>query len=367
MKTRLLFFALVLSTFLIQACKLSRFVVYNFANITDYKIFPSREIKKPETSFIYPLSEQPKTPKNVQLEDESYPFDQYLIDNNTVAFLIIQNDSIHYEKYFQDYTEESLVASFSMAKSVTSLLIGIAIDEGLIKSVDEPITNYIPELETNGFASVRIRHLLQMTSGLDFNEAYKNPFGHVATFYYGNNLRKAINKLKLAEQPGEQFRYTSGQTQLLGLILERALKTKTITSYLEEKVWQPLGMEYDASWSIDRKKDGLEKTFCCVNARARDFAKLGRLYLKNGKWEDRQIVSEKWVKESTKIDSSEGSAWNYQYQWWLPTRDGDFMADGLLGQFIYVNPKKNLVIVRLGKKTGVVDWKKFLPELAQNY
>ncbi|WDF69987.1 serine hydrolase [Sphingobacterium oryzagri] len=367
MKSRFLFIGLLLTMVVVHSCKLTRFVVYNYANITDYKIFPSREINTSSTPFVFAQSENPRTPKKVELEGKDYPFDQYLIDNHTVAFLVIQNDSIQYENYFNDYSQASIVASFSMAKSITSLLIGIAIDEGLIKSVDEPITNYIPELLPNGFAAVKIRHLLQMTSGLDFNEGYQNPFGHVATFYYGNNLRKAINKLKLAEQPGERFRYTSGQTQLLGLVLERALKNKTVSTYLEEKVWQPLGMEYKASWSIDRKKDGLEKTFCCVNARARDFAKIGRLYLNKGKSGDRQIVSEKWVRESTKIDTSDGSAWFYQYQWWLPTKEGDFMAKGILGQFIYVNPSKNLIMVRLGEKTGNVDWNKFLPEIAQGY
>ena len=121
-----------------------------------------------------------------------------------------------------------------------------------------------------------------MTSGLDFKESYFNPFGHAATFYYGTNLRKAIKKLKLKNEPGKDFDYVSGNTQFLGLILERALKNKSITKYLEEKIWIPLEMEYDATWSLDRKRNGLEKTFCCLNARARDFAKIGRLFLNKG-------------------------------------------------------------------------------------
>ncbi len=206
-----------------------------------------------------------------------------------------------------------------------------------------------------------------MTSGIKFNESYANPFGDAASFYYGLNLRKEIGKMKLKTEPGKQFEYVSGNTQLLGLVLERSLKDKTITSYLQEKIWTPLGMEYDASWSIDRKKNGLEKTFCCLNARARDFAKIGRLYKNKGNWNGKQIVSQRWVEESTKLDTSEGSANFYQYQWWLPTPNEDFMAEGILGQFVYVNPTKDLIIVRLGKKEGKADWWTIFTSLAKAY
>jgi CubicO group peptidase (beta-lactamase class C family) len=344
-----------------------RFVIYNFADINDHKKFPARNIENGTIKFIFPTAEIGKVPKGIDIKGKNELFEKYLEDNKTVAFLIIQNDTIQYEKYFGKHNETSIVPSFSMAKSITSILIGCAIDDKLILSVDEPITNYIPELKENGFDKVTIEHILQMTSGLDFNESYSNPFGDAATFYYGKNLRKAINKMKLKTEPGKQFDYVSGDSQLLGLVLERALKNKTITEYLEEKIWKPLEMEFDASWSLDRKKDGLEKTFCCVNARARDYAKIGRLYLNKGKWNGKQIVSEDWVKQSTKIDTSNGSAWYYQYQWWLPTKTGDFMAQGILGQYIYVHPEKNLIIVRLGKKEGKADWWEILSSLGQAY
>lgn len=290
-------------------------------------------------------------------------FDDYLADNKTVAFLLIQNDTIKYEKYYNDYEESSIVPSFSMAKSFTSILIGCAIDDELIKSIEEPITNYIPELKENGFSKVTIEHLLQMTSGLDFNESYYNPFGHAASFYYGRNLRKELFKLQLKNTPGEITEYVSGNTQLLGLVLERALEGKTISKYFEEKIWTPLQMEYNASWSLDKEKNGLEKTFCCVNARARDYAKIGRLYLNKGKWDGNQIVSKKWVDNSIKIDTLNGSSRNYQYQWWIPNDKGDFMAEGILGQFIFVSPSKNLIIVRLGKKYGEINWVSVFEEL----
>lgn len=351
----------------LNSCKVGRFIVYNFADINDHKKFPVRNIENGTTKFIFPIAETGKVPKGIDIKGKNEPFEKYLEDNKTVAFLIIQNDTIQYEKYFGKHNETSIVPSFSMAKSIISILIGCAIDDRLIQSVEEPITNYIPELKENGFDKVTIEHILQMTSGLDFNESYSNPFGDAATFYYGTNLRKAINKMKLKTEPGKQFEYVSGNSQLLGFVLERALKNKTVTEYLEEKIWKPLEMEFDASWSLDRKKDGLEKTFCCVNARARDYAKIGKLYLNKGKWNGKQIVSEDWVKQSTKIDTTNGSAWYYQYQWWLPTKTGDFMAQGILGQYIYVHPEKNLIIVRLGKKEGKADWWEILSSLGQAY
>lgn len=336
----------------ISSCQVGRFVFYNFADIHDHEKFQSRILKADTIKYHFLTTDFGKFPKTLN----NVEFNKFLEKNKTVAFLIIKNDTVQYEKYFKGYNYASIVPSFSMAKSITSILVGCAIDERLIKSVDEPITVYIPELEKNGFGKVTIKHLLQMTSGIKFNESYINPFGDAASFYYGKNLRKEIEKMKLKSEPGKKFEYISGNTQLLGLILERSLKGKTVTQYLQDKLWTPLGMEYDASWSIDRKKNGLEKTFCCINARARDFAKIGRLYLNKGKWNGNQIVSLKWVEESTKADNTNGGANFYKYQWWLPSSNGEFMAEGILGQFIYVNPAKNLIIVRLGKNEGEADW-----------
>jgi CubicO group peptidase (beta-lactamase class C family) len=354
---------LLMMAMILPSCQVGRFVFYNFADINDHKKFPSRVLTAGSVSYPFQNTHSGKSPKEIN----GIPFEKYLEDNKTVAFLIIQKDTILYEKYFKGYNKESMVPSFSMAKAVTSILIGCAIDDGLIKSINEPITAYIPELTKNGFDKVTIKHLLQMTSGIRFNESYVNPFGDAASFYYGINLRKAIKKMKLKSEPGKTFDYVSGNTQLLGLVLERSLQGKKITTYLQEKLWTPLGMEYDASWSTDRKKDGLEKTFCCLNARARDFAKIGRLYKNKGNWNGNQIVSKQWVEESTRLDTSEGSVGFYQYQWWLPTPGEDFMAEGILGQFVYVHPSKDLIIVRLGKKEGKADWWKIFTALAKAY
>lgn len=345
---------LLLILFATSSCTVGRFAYYNFADITDYKIFPERKIENDSTDIFY-FKNNEKNELNITLKDGG-SFEDFLSKSKTVAFLIIQNDTLKYENYFNDYSKESIVASFSMAKSFTSFLIGCAIEDKYINSIDDPVTIYIPELKENGFEDVTIENLLQMTSGLDFNESYINPFGHAATFYYGRNLEKSSLKLKLKNKPNELTEYVSGNTQLLGLILDRVLKEKSISQYLEEKLWKQVGMEYSASWSIDKKKDGLEKTFCCINARAIDFAKFGRLYLNKGNWNGKQIVSKSWVHSSTKLDSLKGSNLGYQYQWWIPNEKGDFIAEGILGQFIFVSPSQNLIIVRMGEKYGNVNW-----------
>ena len=338
---------LIASCTLFDSCKLSRFAYNNFANITDHKIFPSRNISASKASFVQ---------DSITITQEGIArkqtFEDYLISNKTVAYVVIQNDSIKYEQYFNKYDETSIVNSFSMAKSVLSILVGIAIDEGRIKSINEPVSSYLPDLKDERFKEVTIENLLNMTSGIAFNESYVNPFGDAATFYYGTNLRKAVNNLHIETSPGSRFRYSSGDSQVLGMVLEAALKETTITAYLEEKLWVPLGMEYDATWSLDRKKNGVEKTFCCLNARARDFAKIGRLYLNKGNWNGKQIVSQEWVEKSIKVDSSGGKSANYQHQWWINQKDNSFEAEGILGQHIYVNPEKNVVVVRLGEKVG---------------
>ncbi|MFC7526873.1 serine hydrolase domain-containing protein [Parapedobacter sp. GCM10030251] len=367
MKTRNLLITLaVVATASLSGCKFGRFVWFNFADINDHKIFPARELPASADPFVFYKPEQEIEPETITYRDDEVAFDDFLQQTESVAFLIIRNDSILYERYFDNYNDASIVPSFSMSKSVLSMLIGCAIDDGLIGSVHDPVSRYVPEMAKKGFDRVTIEHLLQMTSGLKFNESYRNPFGEVATFYYGRRLRKNTAKLELEAEPGTRFAYASGNSQVLGLVLDHALGDKSITEYLHENIWQPIGMEYDASWSVDRQKDGIEKTFCCLNARARDFAKLGRLYLNNGNWQGKQLVPADWVAQSTRVDSAGGSNKHYQYQWWLPTLDGDFLAQGILGQYVYVNPAKNLLIVRLGHKVNV-SWFRVFANLVKEY
>ena len=362
---------IILLLLLISGCTVGRFFIWNFADRRDYKKFPSRPLPAAPEPFHYAEAGVEIGPKAHVEGDKSIPFDDWLADHKTVAFLIIRHDTILYERYFKGYDEAHVHPSFSMAKSVVSMLIGTAIADGLIRDVQQPITDYIPELKANGFDAVSIEHVLQLTSGIDFEESYVNPFGTVAKFYYGRQLTKYTTKLKLKNAPGIKWEYVSGDTQLLGLVLERALRAKgdqrTVTQYLSDRIWTPLGMEHASTWSIDHQGDGIEKAFCCINAPARDFAKLGSLYLKKGAWRGEQIVPQEWVKTSTKAITTNGGAGFYRYQWWLPSTEGDFTAQGFLGQFIYVDPARGLVMVRLGSNHGGLDWKIVFRSLAPFY
>ncbi len=358
-----------------SSCHVGRFFIYNFADIKDYKKFPAHTVARNGAAFRFISSANIRNdsaiirlPREVTVKDKQYTFEQYLERTKTVAFLVIRNDSLYYEKYFDHYDQSSIVPSFSAAKSFVSALVGIAIGEGYIKSVDQPITDYFPALDKEKFGKITIEHLLDMQSGLAFNESYFNPFGDVAKYYYGTNLKKYVSRLKVKEAPGQHFEYTSLNTQLLGMIVSQATG-KTLAAYLQEKIWQPLHMESDASWSIDSKKGQTEKAFCCLNAIARDYAKFGRLYLNGGRWDGRQVVPAEWVKRSVTFDRPKNNG-IYSYQWWHNRGpDGqtpDFMAVGLLGQYIYVHPQSGIIIVRLGKQEGKhTDWKRMFLAIAE--
>lgn len=380
---------LVALALLLNACHVGRFFVWNFADTRDNKKFKSVLVDNGNEpfSFIEPEVDTSKLmyPRKITVKGEKMSFEEALIKEKTTAFLIIHKDTLVYEKYFYDYEPYTPHTSFSVAKSFVSALVGIAISEGHIKSVDEPITNYIKGFKNPGFDKITIEHLLNMRSGIAFNEGYFNPFGEVAKYYYGRNLKKYIPKLKVEKDPDKSFRYISVNTQLLAYIVEIATK-QPVSQYLEEKIWKPLGMEYPATWSVDSKKNATEKAFCCLNARARDFAKFGRLYLNNGNWEGKQIVPEEWVKRSATFTEPTNNFY-YKYQWWhtsdaenltdstdldevhriyaYKNKEGetiervskpgvDYYAEGILGQFIYIHPEKDLIIVRLGKKYGKV-------------
>ena len=228
------------------------------------------------------------------------------------------------------------------------------------------MTDFVPELGEGGFDNVSIKDLLQMKSTMDYEEN-DIPFGEHVRFNYTDRLRAEILNLRVKEEPDDHFIYKSGEAALLALILERTLGGKTITLYMQEKLWTPLGMEYDGIWSLDREEDGLEKTWCCLAAAARDFAKFGRLYLRNGDWDGEHVVSRSWVEESTRVGAYtpagwpsrqvENEMWNYGYQWWLASKeDGDYWTRGKDRQHIYVNPNKQIIIVRLGQDNGNVPW-----------
>lgn len=340
--------------------------------VYDYRRFPGRELQPSPDPFRFETYKQDTpVPEVIQLEDfGEIQLDETLESSGTLAFLVIQDNTILSERYLHGHNESAISQVFSTSKSILSILIGAAIQDGLIGSVQDPVTAYIPELANQGFGDVTLEDLLNMKSNLDYFEN-DNPFGEHVIFNFTDQLEEEILDLTLLETPDEQFRYKSGDNALLGLVLDRALGDRTITQYTQERLWTPLGMQDRGVWGVDRP-EGLERTWCCLSMSARDLAKLGRLYLQNGEWDGNQIVPSNWVETSTTGGAYEPDEWpedlshigNYKYQWWLVSEDGDYSTLGKDGQYLYMNPQKNLIIVRLGEETGDLPWLRIFREIA---
>jgi CubicO group peptidase (beta-lactamase class C family) len=319
-------------------------VYYNFADIDDYRIFTNDTVKT-GTAQPWPLSGR------YNRQDLPGGLQTLLEKINTVGLVAVKDDSILYERYWNGYSDSSWSNSFSMAKSITSLLIGVAIREGKIKSVDQLVSDFVPEMNQGLAARMRIRDLLTMSSGSNWDEAYANPFSITTEAYYGNDLHKTATGIKITREPGTYHSYHSGDTELLGLILVKATGM-SLSQFASEQLWKPMGAEHPALWSTDRK-GGLEKAFCCFNSNARDFARIGQLMLDSGKWKGIPIIDSGYYRRSISpcmINDEQGKPCNYYgYQWWLaPAYPGVFYARGILGQYTIVIPSKRLVIVRLG-------------------
>jgi CubicO group peptidase (beta-lactamase class C family) len=321
-------------------------VWYNFAGIDDYKIFKNDTVST-STAQPWPVS------VNFNKVNSPDELNTLLKKLKTIAVVVIKNDSLVYEKYWDGYSDSSFSGSFSMAKSITSLLVGAAIKEGKINSVDDAVSQYLPEFKEGLAAKIKIRHLLTMSSGSNWDEAYANPFSVTTEAYYGSDLEKIASGVRIVKEPGTFHEYKSGDTELLGLIVEKATG-KSLSQYAGEKLWQPLGAEHPALWSKDRK-DGVNKAFCCFNSNARDFARIGQLMVDSGRWKGNAIIDRDYYLQSItpcKIPESSGlPCIDYGYQWWISPQDSHvFYARGILGQYIVVIPSKRTVIVRLGHK-----------------
>ena len=339
---------LVASIFISGKTYLFKAAWYYTADVDDYKIFENNIVKNgPSQPWI----------RSANYNQIIYPdeLDKKLTQYKTIAIAVIKNDSVLFEKYWPGYSDSSKTASFSVAKSITSLLVGAAIREGKIKSVDQLVGDYIPEFKEGLKAKLTIRHLLTMSSGSNWDESYSNPLSITTEAYYGKDLYKTATSVRITKEPGTYHHYQSGNTQLLGFIVEKATG-KSLSDYASEKIWQPVGAEHPALWSIDRK-GGHEKAYCCFNSNVRDFARLGQLMLDSGKWNGVAIIDPAYWKASITPcmikDEYDQPANYYGYQWWiLPERQDIFYAWGILGQYVVVIPSKKLVIVRLGEKSA---------------
>jgi CubicO group peptidase (beta-lactamase class C family) len=351
MKKKSLRILLYLSVFLLLVIvfapgHIRRAILYGYVNIDDYKIFENR---------IVPIAQaipwQHDSLYNFQKIDPSRlkVFDTF----GTTAFVVIHDKKIVHEEYWDGASDSTHSNSFSVAKSIVSLLIGCLVDEGKIKSLDQSVTDYLPGFKyTNGF-KLRIKDLLTMSSGIDWDEEYSSLFSPTTKAYYGSHLEDQMLGLSVKREPGKVFNYQSCDTQLLSMIIEK-ITEKTLSEFASEKLWKPLGAEHPALWSLDHT-GGIEKAYCCFNSTATDFARIGQMVLDSGQFNNQQIVSKSYMKEATSpakwLKGEDGKSQDsYGYQFWMLTYKAHKIvyARGVLGQYIFIIPSLNTVAVRLG-------------------
>ncbi|WP_375579596.1 serine hydrolase [Marivirga tractuosa] len=315
------------------------------ADIDDYEIFENRTVaaSNPQPWKKSPQYNQYEMGQTYQEELEAY---------ETTAFLVVKDTALFYEKYYLGYDENEISNSFSAAKSIVSLLIGIAIEKGKIESVFQPVSDFLESFQEGDKSKIVIQDILTMSSGIDWNEAYMSPFSKTTDAYYGNNLKKLVAELEASEEPSQGFAYKSINTQILAEVLETATG-QSISDYATNRLWRKIGAENDALWSLDRE-GGMEKAFCCFNSTARDFARIGQLVLNKGKWNGEQVIPADYIEVATqpaRLMGSEEIIPHYGYQWWVLNYNGKQIpyARGILGQYIFVLKDKNAVVVRLGK------------------
>jgi CubicO group peptidase (beta-lactamase class C family) len=343
---------LLLLAIMIMPPYLRNALVYRYPGIDDYRIFHNRVV---EAGTYQPWG------KDSLYNHAGLPahLRDSFFDLEPVAFLIIKNENILFEEYYGGYHSGLLGGSFSMAKSIVALLVGAALDNGYIDSLDQPIRSFIPDFAIAADGQVTVRHLLTMSAGLDWDEAYDAAFSVTTKAYYGNDLEGLLKPLKALYPPGEVFDYTSGTTQLLGFVLEAATGMR-LADFASLVLWRRIGAGEDALWSLD-SRDGFEKAYCCFNSTARDFARLGQLVLNCGMWQGQQIISrgfmESAIAPATHLKDASGDPVDYYgYQFWIVNHKGYQIPyfRGILGQYIFVIPELDAVVVRLGHKRSEV-------------
>lgn len=312
---------------------------YNSASISDARFFDTKPID----------GSSDKQPWKIDSSYNSLPLSAELKaimeSTGSVAYLVVRNDRILSEHYWDGYSDSSHSNSFSMAKSVTTMLAQIAIQKGLLNGWNQKVKTLFPELTGPYADSLELWHLSTMSSGMDWDEAYKNPFSVTAKAYYGNDVKKLVLSLPIINKPGKEYNYQSGSTQLLGICVMKAA-AKPLSQLASEWLWKPLHAERPAFWHTDN--EGTEMAYCCFNSNARDFARFGNMMLHKGNWNGEQILDSAFVEKAT----SPALVPYYGYSFWLDEQQGTkvFYQRGILGQYIIVIPEYNTVIVRLGHK-----------------
>lgn len=307
----------------------------------------------------FALAQGEPLPGNFTVDGEPYDFAAYIESQHMAGMIVLQDGKIRFESYARDYDKDGRWTSFSVAKSLVSTLVGAAIKDGFIKSIDDPLTSYIPELKGSGYDGVTVKQLLTMQSGVRWNEDYEDPKSDVAKF----NLTKAsgeedpivtyMKTLKREAEPGTRWQYNTGETNLIGVLVAKATG-KSLSDYLSEKIWTPYGMEQDAVWILN--DGGKEIGGCCISASLRDFARFGHFAMTGGAIGGQAVVPEGWFAAAgTKQAEIGEDGRGYGYQWWT-FDDGSFAAQGIFGQGIFIDPKRKLVVATNG------NWPKATPE-----
>ena len=328
-----------------------------------HEIFPSVAMTASPTPFDFPDGAPLALPERYRFGGVDRSTEALLSETDTVALLVLVDGSVRLERYALTGSRTTHWGSMSVAKSFVSAMIGIAVADGAIRSIEEPVSDYLPELRSSAFDGVRIKDVLQMSSGARWNEDYSDPDSDInrfiAVFAHGGSFNDLAATLVRQREPGTYNLYNSTETQVLGMLLKKATG-RTIRDYTEEKLWHPLGMEQPGYWLVD--SNGMEMAYGGLNATARDYAKIGELFRNGGRWQGRQIVSEAWVKASVTPDAphlmpgdtgASDSLFGYGYQWWvMDGHEGELSAIGVYNQFVYVNPTRRLVIVKLSASHG---------------
>ncbi len=329
--------------------------VENFRNME--RVFPALAVVRAGPVWEFDRDPRP-LPKTYRFDGAEHDLDAFLDRTVTTGFLVVHQGAITHEEYRLGADEASLFTSWSMAKSVLSALTGIAVNEGHIASIRDPISAYVPALAGSGYADVPIEDALTMSSGVAFDEDYDNPMSDINMLFIramamGTPVEETIAGLESVRAPGEVNDYVSSDSMALGLVLENATGM-SVSEYLGTRLWGPMGAESDASWSTDRR--GREFALCCLNATLRDYARFGRLYLEGGARDGQQIVPAEWVSASIAPEAAHlqpgdnpASSWTfgYGYKWWIPEDpQGDYTAIGVWGQYIYVDPTREVIIVK---------------------
>ena len=347
LKVLVVLFGLLIATlyitdtdYLIKAVRTIYMRGYTTAFLDDYKKFDNQEV---ENGTPQPWPNH----KDYNSVKETSTLDKANKDWGTIAYVIIKNDSIWFENYYDGYNKDSKSNSFSMAKSYVSGLMGKAIMEGYIKSLDQPVCDFLPAFCDGDAAKMTVGDLSSMSSGTNWDEAYYSPLSITTRAYFDDDLAKVMNGLKVVDQPGQAFKYASGDTQMLAMVIEKATGKK-MYDYLTESFWKPLGSENETLWQVDSETHDLVKAYCCIASNAKDFARFGKLYKDHGKWNGKQVLDSAFVAKSLKPRFAASP--EYGYGWWLKNQIGKdfFMMRGHLGQYVIVQPDDNVIIVRLG-------------------